>query len=320
MVSAASMYAFQIRDVHPAIVRRSADTSYRKTRVSFSSPYPDCTPETGTIYCDVFEPTKTDTDHAVLFVHGIGDIASRILQWYPKRFAKEGIPSFYIHLPYMVERTPAAVRSGELFMKADVEKVFLAFSHSVVDIRETITLILQRYKEVSIVGYSLGGMLSIIAMAMDERIAKGAFIVTGGNFFHIDWESSGTGKLRKEYKRMDKSRIPCGTIEGCAQVHEGMYAFIEGVSSVGDILDADRYLCYKYDPVFFAPLLRHRDVFMVNAAHDRMFPPASVRDLWQALGKPPTFTVPSGHITSILFRNRIARRVLGFIADRELRG
>jgi hypothetical protein len=160
-------------------------------------------------------------------------------------------------------------------------------------------------------------MLSIIAMAMDERIAKGAFIVTGGNFFHIDWESTATRKLRKEYQKMDKSQIPCGTIEGCAKVHEGMYEFIESVSSIKDILDSDKYLCYKYDPVFFAPLLRQREVFMINAGYDKIFPPKSVSDLWQGLGKPPMFKIPSGHITSILFRKRVAKKVMEFLAGQE---
>ena len=312
MLAASSMYEFHIKEVHPEILYQSAKKYYKNSLISFSSPYSNCTPETGTIFCDVFEPIKTDTDHAILFVPGIGDIASKILKWFPGNFAKYGIPSFYIHLPYMVERTPKKIRSGELFMKADVEKAFLAFSHSVVDIRETLTFITQRYKKVSIVGYSLGGMLSIIAMAMDERIEKGVFVVTGGNFFHIDWESSATRKLRKEYQKMDKSQIPCGTIEGCAKVHEGMYDFIESVSSVKDILDSDKYLCYKYDPVFFAPLLRQRQVSMITASYDKVFPPNSVNDLWQALGKPPIFKIPSGHITSVLFRKRIAQKVMEF--------
>ncbi|MCD6570967.1 MAG: alpha/beta hydrolase [Deltaproteobacteria bacterium] len=300
--------------MEPRIIHLGATKHYNHLFASFNSPYEGCTKDTATILCDVFEPKNMKADHAILFVHGIGDMALRALEWFPKAFARTGVPCFFIRLPYIGIRTPKGEKSGEIFIKADVEKVFKAFSHSVVDIRQTITVMLTRYKSVSIVGYSLGGMLSIIAMAMDKRIEKGVFILSGGNFFHIDWKSPATRRLRKEYKLMDKTHIPCGTEKGCARIHKGMYEFIESISLIEDLLNSDKYLCYKYDPVFFAPFLRGRQVCMINAIFDRIFPFEAVCDLWHAMGKPPIFKIPSGHITSIIFRRQIAEKTIGFIA------
>ncbi|MCL5032926.1 MAG: hypothetical protein M1542_06775 [Thermotogae bacterium] len=50
------------------------------------------------------------------------------------------------------------------------------------------------------VGFSFGGIVSTITMALDKRIEKGVFVVTGENYEYITWKSIATRVLRVSYE------------------------------------------------------------------------------------------------------------------------
>ncbi len=126
-----------------------------------------------------------------ILVHGMGDpcvIPCRLLA---RMLAKKGIACFVLYLPVHSSRIPEAMKDRLTCLTA--EEWFDIYRVSVVNIRQVIDWAGSRPeidgKRIAAFGISLGGLVSAIAMGVDNRIQAGAFVVTGGNSEKMAWLS-----------------------------------------------------------------------------------------------------------------------------------
>jgi len=118
-----------------------------------------------------------------ILVHGMGSRSVIPCKLLARTLAKKGIASFILYLVFHQNRIPDSLKGK--YPSLSAEEWFESYQLSVVDIRQIIDWAGYRKEiaqnKISVVGISLGGIISAIAMGLDERIKAGVFIVTGGN-------------------------------------------------------------------------------------------------------------------------------------------
>lgn len=244
---------------------------------------------------------------AVVFIHGTGQKNFEPLQYYPKLFSENGYTTIMPVLPYHFERTPDGKKSGTAFIKGTDVELAERFDQAVSDVLTCVDYLEKiGFEKVNIMGFSFGGMISTIVMAIDNRIEKGVFAVTGGNYEYITWKSVATKILRLSYEE-NKACNP----HQCALKHAIFDSVAKKFNSLEDLKEMPP--CFTYDPSIFAHLIPPRKTLFFKAAFDPFIPNKSSDDLWKRLGKPQRYVLPSGHLSAhLFFRKFIARKSLDF--------
>lgn len=245
---------------------------------------------------------------ALIFVHGFGEQnIFELLKYYPKYFAENGYTVLMPVLPFLMERKPEEYREKDLFLSGFAEDIEKRFYQSVNDIFTIIDYLeSEGFKEVNLMGYSFGGLITTIAMALDQRIAKAVLVVAGGNLEYITWQSLATSELRTRYEKEEFCDL-----KTCHELHK---KFDQAAAEFKKVEDLKRVpACFRYDPSFFAHKIKSQNVLMFNALFDNLIPKESAADLWQRLGQPKRYNLPAGHYTThLLFRKLICKKSKNF--------
>ncbi len=290
-------------------VKRDVDFRISKDNdfdlLEFSSSVPSGYPEVDRAKALLFN--AKNPKGAIIFVHGTGQKNFEPLEYYVKHLSQNGYTTMMPVLPYHFERTPHGSKSGTSFIKGTDVQLANRFDQAVTDLLTCIDYLQKTgFKNVNIMGFSFGGMVSTIAMALDKRIEKGVFVVTGGNYEYITWKSIATKVLRISYEE-NKACNPAV----CRIKHENFDRAIEMFSSIDDL--KQMHPCFTYDPSLFAKLIPPRKTLLFSALFDPFIPGKSSDDLWIRMGKPKRYLLPSGHLTAhLIFRSFILKKSIKF--------
>lgn len=249
---------------------------------------------------------------AVIFVHGTGQKNFEPLKYYPKKFAQFGYTTMMPVLPYHFERTPVGQKSGISFIKGTDVQLAKHFDQAVTDLMTCVDYLENTgFKKIHLMGFSFGGMVSVITMALDKRVGKGAFIVTGGNYEYITWQSVATKILRISYEENKAcTKIVCNIKHGIFEKS------IENFTKLGEL--SEMHPCFTYDPSLFAKFISPEKAILFRALFDLFIPRKSSEDLWTRLGKPKRYDLFSGHLTAhVLFKGFIFKKTLDFFDNEE---
>lgn len=269
----------------------------------FNSPYPS-----GNKYVDKGKALlfKGHRKEGIVFVHGLGSRNFNYLKYYPENLTHYNYTTIMPVLPYHFERMPKDKKIDFLSGTAiDIEK---RFYQSVTDILSCVDYLENiGMEKIHIMGFSFGGMIGTISKALDNRLDKGIFIVSGGNFLYITWKSVVTKVLRIRYEDEGSCNI-----KRCHKLHENFDEQAKNFNSIDDLNSLPN--CFRYDPSLFAKIINPDKILMINAAFDPFIPRKSSKDLWTKMGKPKRYILPSGHLTSHLwFKKFILRKSVEFL-------
>lgn len=271
--------------------------------LSFNSPFPS-----GDEYVDKGRALlyEGNNNEGIVFVHGLGNRNFEYLKYYPENLAKHGYTAIMPTLPYHFERMPKDKKIS--FLSGTSVNIEKRFYQSVTDLLSCVDYLESiGMKKIHIMGFSFGGMISTIAKAIDNRIDKGVFIVSGGNFLYITWKSTATKVLRVRYEDGGSC-----SIEKCHELHQSFDQEAENFSSLDDLNNLPN--CFRYDPSLFAKMIDPSKVLMINAIFDPFIPSKSSKDLWNKMGHPKRYRLPSGHLTSHLwFKKFILKKTIDFL-------
>ncbi len=294
------MYLTSRDDVEFTVLNKNPKEIY------FTSPYPSGYPDVDRAKALLYE--IKNPKGALVFIHGSGSGNFSHLQYYTKNFSKNGYITMMPILPYHFGRIPKGCNSSSSFLKGNSSIMEKKFFQAVNDILTCIDYLEKLgIDNINIMGYSFGGMISTIVMALDDRLNKGILIVTGGNFEYIIWHSIATRVIRLNYEE-DKSCNP----ERCHEIHK---TFEEAAKRFNGIEELKKLpSCFRYDPSLFASLLNREKVLMFTALLDPFIPRKSSDDLWYRIGKPKRYFLLSGHMTAhIFFKRYILNKCLSFL-------
>ncbi len=249
---------------------------------------------------------------AIVFVHGTGQKNFEPLTYYPKKFLKDGYTTIMPVLPYHFERTPSGQKSGLSFIKGTDVQLATRFDQAVTDVIACVDYLESiGFKKIYIMGFSFGGMISTITMALDKRIEKGVFVVSGGNYEYVTWKSIATKVLRISYEE-NKSCNP----KVCEEKHKSFDEAIKNFKSLKTLEDMPP--CFTYDPSLFAKFIMPRKTLFFTAMFDLFIPKRSSDDLWKRMGRPKRYMLPAGHVSShVIFKSFILNKTLEFFDKEE---
>lgn len=180
--------------------------------------------------------------------------------------AKRGIASATVTLPYHMKRLPRGDLPIRHFVASDARAVVQAFNQSAADVSSVITWLQARPdvdgSKISVVGASLGAIVTHLVMGRDARVSAGVSILGGGDLPGI-YRHSVLGRF------VVRPRVT--------------------------LTPADEALLREVDPLTFAQNNQPRRVLMIAGARDLVIPPHNAQVLWQALGNPPLRWVDTNH-------------------------
>ncbi|MFO7881232.1 MAG: alpha/beta hydrolase family protein [Kosmotogaceae bacterium] len=246
----------------------------------------------------------------IIFLHGTGQKNLKHLLWFIKKMPEYGFSGTMMILPYHFERTPIGYKSGELFMETNAALLRNRFENAVVDALTTVNYLKQFDKPIYIMGYSFGGFIAVISAALCKDIEKLSLVVTGGNFYHITWKSFATKVLRVKYEE-DKS---CNK-EKCYKLHKNEFKdYLKRLEKSEISVDMSPKACFEYDPLTYARFV-NQPVLLFQALFDIFIPKASTRELNATLPNSKLCKLPTGHLSSIMFKKYILRKTVSYFKN-----
>jgi len=294
-----------------------------KFTITYSSPFKTNIEVNDRVYSELFLPNdKIFKNHFIILVHGFGIKKDKLANYgyFIDNAIKNKISCVLINLPYHLHRAPSGESIGKRLIQGNEVDVLKYFHQAVVDIRKLIDIIFKIFpvRSISICGFSLGSIVSLLTMAWDGRIDKGVFLLCGGNWNKVYWNSIVRFIFRGNY--LEKNKITRKQLE---KKYLNLPIFIDKYKEIQpssidlelkyhpELKKLNPEKWFLYDTLTFAHKIKPKDVLMINSKYDFLIPKESTLQLWRELGKPEIHWVSNLHTTK-LFRNR---RVLEMIND-----
>lgn len=259
---------------------------------------------------ECYMPSTGERFPVAILLHGIGGLGERDVmpcKLLARDLAKRGVASFVLQL-VLPGQGPAGAGKGQPSMPV-IENWLELYQVLVINTRQVIDWAEDRNgldaQRVAVIGISMGGMASAIAMAVDKRITAGVFLVTGGNMETLTWKSS------NDIARMSHK---CTETE-CHEVYSHYPQYLADVQEKGIENVVPAKDCFLYDPLSFASYLRGRQTLMINAERDDFVPRDCTLEFWEASGCPRLVWLPADHNTIFLRYHSIRKEITAFLGS-----
>jgi len=141
-------------------------------------------------------------------------------------------------------------------------------------------------------GISMGGILTSLFVAAEPRLHSGVIALAGGDVPGII-RSSTEGRL--------------GEFWAAKRAETGLD---------DDALEDALRAAMPSDPLALAPAIDPRRVFVVTTRYDEVVPPRFQQRLWEALGRPARYDIPSGHYSGVYYLPYITAIVSRWLRSR----
>ena len=187
-------------------------------------------------------------------------------------FARFGLTTVRLSLPYHDARRPAELARSEYIVSSNIGRTLQANRQAVLDARGAVDwLESEGYERIGIMGTSLGSCLAMLTMAHDTRIRVGAFNHVSPYFADVVWRGLSTSHVRK-----------------------GLDGHIT--------LDELRACWMPISPWPFIERVKPRDALLIYARHDLTFPVdlsrLFIREFARRGVPVDTAVLPCGHYTT----------------------
>ncbi len=286
---------------------KETTSKWLRYAVDFPTAHPTQYEENNTAYGEYFQPVGVDHAPLAILIHGWGDRGVIPCKFFAPALAKRGIACFILYLVFHSSRMPEVIKSRLPLLTPD--EWFEGYQISVIEIRQIIDWAGKRQEinenQIGVVGLSLGGFVSSIAMGIDERIKAGVFLISGGNAERITWNTRNKAIIEGH---------TCAETE-CHEIHSHYPQYLAEVAEKGFENVTPLIGCFQTDPLTFAPSLRQRPILMINALWDDYIPRQATLDFWEACDKPTILWLPGTHVTVWLWYPIIQQRTAGFLAS-----
>lgn len=282
--------------------------------VSFDAVYETDVEESNRVY--VYEFIAEEPKLNLVFIHGIGNRNIPYLLWFAERFKKHKINTYFLILPYHWFRAPKDWRGGEPFFSTSPNHCVVRFHQAVKDVLRTLDYVDRKSNlPKAIMGFSFGGMIATMALAVDKRLKKGILAFTGGDWRWINWHSSRTEQLRKDYLNFS-NEYGCRDEETCIKNRSASLEKISSLKNIEEIFQLQP-ICFHYDPISYAKFV-DQPILFFKGMFDKIIVSESSDRLFELLPNARRVSLPVGHRSSYFLRHYILRKSLDFLLRGEL--
>jgi len=300
-------YSYHCGEIQANLRLRKKTSRWLQYAVDFPSAYAGDSEENNVVLGEYFQPRNIDNAPLAIVIHGWGDRSAIPCQLLARTLVKKGIAAFILYLVFHTSRMPETMKSHLPYITP--EDWFEGYRASVIEVRQIIDWAGSRpeldKERIAVLGISLGGFVSEIAMGVDKRIKAGVFMIAGGNSEKITWNTRSEAII----KGHGCTKAECRELRG----HYPQYLDEIAEKGFGNVIPAKD--CFLTDALTFAPYLRERPVLMLNAMWDKTIPKEATLDFWEACHKPSITWLPGTHVTFWLWYLVIARKINSFLCS-----
>lgn len=286
--------------------------NYRCNYIRYKSLYRNCAPGTENVELYFFEPKK-EVRASTLILHGLGSKNIKYLLWLGPHLANAGVSTSVLILPGNYTRVENNSMSGRSFLYPDMNIMYQFWEHGVVDTLSTIDMLEQSnyWKKNNLVaGYCLGGMISTIVGAIDNRINHLIFMTTGGHIPRILHQSPATAFVRKMFEKGFDSDYYLNDKNALYNIYDEQFPEIKKMSFNDIVSSTDIHPLFKIDPISYAHLLDMEKVTFIDAYFDHTLPLQSRKILYNEMSKANTKILPISHVNWLPFGYFLAKYIL----------
>lgn len=286
--------------------------NYRCSYMRYRSLYRNPAPGTELVEIYNYQP-KGDIRASSLVLHGLGSRNIKFLLWLGPHLASAGVNTSILILPGNYTRVENNSVSGRSFLYPDLNLLYQFWEHAVVDTLSTIDLLqdINLWKENSLLmGYCLGGMISTIVSALDNRIAHTLFMTTGGHLPRILHESPTSAFVRRLFKTGDYSAYDLDNMEKLYETYDNQFQKVQNMSLDELSKDEKIHPLFKIDPISYAHFLDMDKITFIDAFFDSTLPITSRKALYQEMEGAKRRLLPISHISWLPFSYFMAKYML----------
>jgi hypothetical protein len=284
-----------------------ANSRWSRSSLKFVTAAPAASDESRIVKAEYFRPLRAGNCPLAIIVHGLGDHTVFPCKLLARSLVNREIACLVLYTVFHSTRMPEAMKKRAPIFTC--EEWFEAYRAAVIEVRQAVDWGTSRPEinrgQIAVVGISLGGFVSAIAMGVEERLGAGVFITMGGDAIIVGWESK-TDTFRKGYT--------CGE-EECRRVHAQYPRYLAEVAEKGLENVTPLKQCFLSDTLTYGHRLRGRPVLMINARRDKYIPREAAVRFREECGRPSIVWLPAGHVTIWGLYLVISRNVSRFLGS-----
>lgn len=305
-------YSYERKEIEYTSGHIFKGNNYRCSFVKFKSLYRNPAPGTEMIELYNFQP-KGEVRASTMILHGLGSSNIKFLLWLGPHLASAGVNTSILILPGNYTRVEDRSVSGRSFLYPDLNLMYQFWEHAVIDVLTTIDFLEDKnlWKENNLLmGYCLGGMISTIVSAIDDRIAHTLFMTTGGNIPKIMHQSPATSFVRRLFSNKDFQAGGLENKESLYEEYRQQFPLVNEMT-LDEILNSNEiHPLFKIDPISYAHLIDKKKVTFIDAFFDSTLPIESRSDLYKLFKGAKRRILPISHINWLPFSYFTAKYML----------
>ncbi|PNR94823.1 dienelactone hydrolase family protein [Petrotoga sp. 9PWA.NaAc.5.4] len=285
---------------------------FKESLIKFDSLYSFPKKGTKTIELYLFEP-KQKAVGSVLILHGLGTKNITYILRIGRYFSHLGVRAIVPILPDNYTRTSDGSTSGKNYFSDSMEKISNTWEHAVVDILTILDFLKAHelwHEKNCLIGYCLGGMISVIVNALSSSINHNFIIASGGNMAELIWHSPTLEYARRELLNNKDESTFLDNKDLLIKTFNDAFKELERFRSVDEILNSNIHPLLKVDPAIYAKFVPREKVTFLEAAFDMTLPKSTRKILWLNLGKPNKIVLPIDHISWLPFQRLISNIIV----------
>jgi len=286
--------------------------NYRESLIRYLSLYKQAKKGTELNEVYLFEPKKKAVG-LVIILHGLGTKNISYIFKMGRYFSNFGVRAVIPILPENYTRTSNGSMSGKKYFSDIIDSILNTWEHAVVDILSLIDLLKINnlwHENNCMIGYCLGGMVSVLVNSLDSSIKHNFIVASGGNIADLIWNSPILEFARRDFLNQKDNKYYLNDKESLIQIFQQSLKNLNDFKSVGDVLTSEIHPLLKVDPAVYAKFIPKGKVTFLEAAFDLALPKSSKKILWENLGKPKRIVLPIDHITWLAFHRLISIIIL----------
>ena len=297
---------------------------FRGVYVRFNTLYEKPAKGTETVEYYMFNP-KGDPVGILFILHGLGTSNIPFLLWMATHLADAGVRVIFPILPGNFTRVADNSTSGKDFFDTDVDNATRFWEQSVVDVLSIIDHVKSQglwINNAHMFGFCLGGMVSVMINALRDDFKRTIMMTVGGEMATLMWHSPTLEYFRKSVEKVKgtgRIKYSVDDMRKMKEIFREQLRDLKRFESVEEMQRSDIHPYLKLDPIAYAQFVDRDKIIFVEALFDKALPLRSRRLLWEALGRPKRYIIPSGHVTWLPLQFFVARFILQNMGIREFK-